>query len=73
MTWAAAVTTVDPQPTVAQENITPLLLSEKFYQLKFIYLGVPVLAQLLTNPTSIHEDTGVIPGLAQWFKDLVLP
>ena len=36
-------------------------------------LGVPIVAQKVENPASIHEDAGSIPGLDQWVKDLVLP
>ena len=34
--------------------------------------GVPLVAQQVKNPTSIHEDEGSIPGTVQWVKDLVL-
>ena len=35
--------------------------------------GVPVVVQWLTNPISIHEDMGSIPGLAPGVKNPMLP
>ena len=29
---------------------------------------VPIMAQWVTNPSSIHENMGLVPGLAQWVK-----
>ena len=35
--------------------------------------GIPIVAEQVKNPASIHEDEGSIPGIAQQVKDLALP
>ena len=32
------------------------------------FVGVPIIAQRVKNPTNIGDDVGSIPGLAQWVK-----
>ena len=34
---------------------------------------VPVVAQQVTNLTSIHQDADLIPGLTQWVKNPAFP
>ena len=45
-----------------------MVIEEKNYSI----LGVSVVVQRLVSQTRIHEDVGLIPGLAQCFKDPVL-
>jgi len=46
----------------------------KFFSLLLkINAGAPIVAQRVANPTSIREEAGSIPGLAQRVKDLALP
>ena len=41
--------------------------------IKFFLLGGSCHGTAETNPTRNHEVLGLIPGLSQWVKDLVLP
>lgn len=41
--------------------------------LKTVPLGVPIIAEWLTNLTSIHEDVGSVPALLSELKDPALP
>ena len=36
-------------------------------------MGNSYYGSVVMNPSSIHEDAGLIPGVAQWVKDPVLP
>ena len=50
-----------------------LQLKVNFTSIKMIKSGSSHCGAAETNPTNIHEDAGLIPGLAQQSKDLALP
>ena len=50
-----------------KHRITIFLSREKNAHLRNSHYGAAE-----TNPTSIHEDAALIPGLTQWVRDLAL-
>ena len=53
--------------------MTVILKHRALLHLKKKHLGVPVVAQQVTNPSCIQKVVGSIPGLTQWVKDPGLP
>ena len=59
----------DAPPLAAPQGTSPESLKYWGHQLLLqVGQGVPVVAQRVKNPTSIHKNAGLIPGLTQWVK-----
>ena len=56
---------------VSKKKRSNIVISEN--EVKISNVGVPVVAQWLTNPTRNHEVAGSIPALAQWVNNPALP
>ena len=53
--------------------ITSVIFSIGGKMIEISTWGVPTVAERVKKLTRILEDTGLMPGLAQWVKDLALP
>ena len=53
------------QPIKTELKMTEMMESVDRGHYKNYYMGVPIVAQWVTNPTSIHEDMDSIPGFSQ--------
>ena len=49
------------------------MMKIEIYVVKSFELGSFCCGSVVMNPTSIHEDADLTPGLAQTVNDLVLP
>ena len=55
-------------------SVVPTQKEPRFTSITILncYLGSSCCGSVVMNLTGIHEDEGLIPGLNQWVKDLVL-
>ena len=57
----------------SEEELYPDLVGSGYYKALLKHLRGSCSGATETNPTSIHEDVGLIPGLTQWIRDPVMP
>ena len=68
MSWPSALQNIKQAWSLTGQYCPP----QHWRHHKNSHVGVPVVAQQVKNLTSIHEEAGSIPGLAQWVKDPAL-